>query len=155
VISITTNRTFVHESNFAKRLFRKRLPGIKNFVRQMTGSSSTASLSSLARMSRPQGCAGATLRRHWSGPHGESTRRCIAAASVGRLVIAPNFGGISDYLAGTGNALYDAGSPKVLARAMEHAGPRAHRRGECTHRSRVGVGEHSARLPRCASTPRS
>jgi predicted dehydrogenase len=50
-------RNLVPESKycFVNRLFRKLPPGIKSFVRQMTSRSSTASLSLLTGMSRPQG----------------------------------------------------------------------------------------------------
>jgi hypothetical protein len=43
------------------------------------------------------------------------------AMTFGRFVIAPKVGAIPEYLAGTGNALYDPTSPENLARAMEHA----------------------------------
>jgi beta-1,4-mannosyltransferase len=43
------------------------------------------------------------------------------AMTFGRFVIAPSVGAIPEYLAGTGNALYDPRSPENLARAMERA----------------------------------
>jgi hypothetical protein len=43
------------------------------------------------------------------------------AMTFGRFVIAPRVGAMPEYLAGTGNALYDPTSPENLARAMERA----------------------------------
>ena len=56
--------------------------------------------------------------------------------TFGRFVIAPNFGAIPEYLAGTGNALYDQSSPDSLALAMEHAAAT----------DREGVGAENARI---------
>jgi glycosyltransferase involved in cell wall biosynthesis len=44
------------------------------------------------------------------------------AMTFGRMVIAPNFGGIPEYLAGADNLLYDGASASDLAKAMERAG---------------------------------
>jgi glycosyltransferase involved in cell wall biosynthesis len=43
------------------------------------------------------------------------------AMTFGRFVIAPNFGGMAEYLAGTGNIVYDEFSAHDLATAMERA----------------------------------
>jgi glycosyltransferase involved in cell wall biosynthesis len=43
------------------------------------------------------------------------------AMTFGRFVIAPNFGAMSEFLAGTTNALYESTSSEDLARAMESA----------------------------------
>jgi len=53
------------------------------------------------------------------------------AMTLGRFVVAPNFGGVPEFLAGTGNAIYDQTSSEDLARAMECAG--------ATDRERVGA----------------
>lgn len=43
------------------------------------------------------------------------------AMTFGRLVIAPDFGGMAEYLRGTDNVLYDQSSARDLAAAMERA----------------------------------
>lgn len=43
------------------------------------------------------------------------------AMTFGRFVIAPNFGGMAEYLSGTGNLLYDEFSADDLSSAMERA----------------------------------
>lgn len=43
------------------------------------------------------------------------------AMTLGRLVIAPNLGGIPEWLSNTGNILYDQNSAKDLARAIERS----------------------------------
>jgi glycosyltransferase involved in cell wall biosynthesis len=61
------------------------------------------------------------------------------AMTFGRFVIAPNIGAIPEYLAGTGNALYDPSSPDGLARAMEHAAV-ADREGVGAENARIAAG---------------
>jgi glycosyltransferase involved in cell wall biosynthesis len=58
------------------------------------------------------------------------------AMTFGRYVIAPNFGAMPEYLAGTDNALYDQTSADGLAHAMECAAVA----------DREGVGERNARI---------
>jgi glycosyltransferase involved in cell wall biosynthesis len=53
------------------------------------------------------------------------------AMTFGRYVIAPNFGATAEYLAETGNALYEQDSAEDLARAMERAA--------AVDRERIGV----------------
>lgn len=53
------------------------------------------------------------------------------AMTFGRFVIAPNFGAMAEYLAGTGNVVYDASSALDLATAMERAA--------IADRERVGI----------------
>jgi glycosyltransferase involved in cell wall biosynthesis len=43
------------------------------------------------------------------------------AMTFGRMVVAPNFGGIPEYLGGADNLLYDGTSASSLSKAMEHA----------------------------------
>jgi glycosyltransferase involved in cell wall biosynthesis len=61
------------------------------------------------------------------------------AMTFGRFVIAPNFGAIPEYLAGTGNALYDQSSPEGLALAMERAAA-AEREGVGAENARIAAG---------------
>jgi glycosyltransferase involved in cell wall biosynthesis len=58
------------------------------------------------------------------------------AMTFGRFVIAPNFGAMPEYLAGTENALYDQTSAGDLARAMELAAAA----------DRERIGEKNARI---------
>jgi glycosyltransferase involved in cell wall biosynthesis len=58
------------------------------------------------------------------------------AMTFGRFVIAPNFGAMPEYLAGTENALYDQTSADDLARAMELAAAA----------DRERIGENNARI---------
>jgi glycosyltransferase involved in cell wall biosynthesis len=58
------------------------------------------------------------------------------AMTFGRFVIAPNFGAMQEYLAGTDNAVYEQTSAEDLALAMERAAVA----------DREGVGEKNARI---------
>jgi len=46
----------------------------------------------------------------------------LLAMTLGRLVIAPNWGAIPEFLAGTRNLLYEPGDARSLAEALERAG---------------------------------
>jgi glycosyltransferase involved in cell wall biosynthesis len=61
------------------------------------------------------------------------------AMTFGRFIIAPNFGAIPEYLAGTGNVLYDQNSPDDLAHAMERAAV-ADREGVGAENARIAAG---------------
>jgi hypothetical protein len=56
--------------------------------------------------------------------------------TFGRFVIVPDFGGMAEYVAGTGNLTYDQWSAEDLARAMEGA----------TTTDREGVGRANAQI---------
>jgi glycosyltransferase involved in cell wall biosynthesis len=60
----------------------------------------------------------------------------LMAMTFGRFVIAPNFGGMAEYLSGTDNIVYDQFSAQELAAAMERA----------ANADRERVGSENARI---------